>query len=152
MTPDPPFLPPTAEELAEWERSAAAENDHYYQVPARDEAEREAYDHIEQVEAEIAEAEEHNHHFLGAHPSDYPPHDYQCEDGCPYETDAERQARIELDEWIEEQRELDAAAEWEEAADEFDGRYLEWTGHHGCQVVTAEFEAETDEPELEAEP
>jgi len=40
----------------------------------------------------------------------------------------------------------------EAAADELDGRYLEWTGHRGRQVVTAEFEAEADEPELEAEP
>jgi len=30
--------------------------------------------------------------------------------------------------------------------------YLEWTGHRGRQVVTAEFEAEAYEPELEAEP
>ena len=44
---------------------------------------------------------------------------------------------------------LDRAAA-EAAADELDGRYLEWTGHHGRQVVTTEFEAEADEPELEA--
>jgi hypothetical protein len=37
-------------------------------------------------------------------------------------------------------------AEAEAAADALDGRYLEWTGHHGRQVVTAEFEAEL-EPE-----
>ena len=103
--------PPTAEEQAAWARRDAIKNDHYHQVPARDEAEREAYARIEEVEAEIAEAEERSYHFNGAHVSDIPPHDYQCGHGCPYETEAERAARIDLEERIERQCELDADAE-----------------------------------------
>ena len=91
--PDPAFEPPTADQLAQWARDDAPNADHYYQVPARDQAERDAYDDIERVDAELAEARERSYHFHGTHVSDVPPHDYQCDDGCPYETDADRDAR-----------------------------------------------------------
>lgn len=46
-------------------------------------------------------------------------------------------------------------AETAAAADEIDGRYIEWVGHTGHQVSTPEAqaaaEAYTPEPELEAE-
>ena len=106
---DPAFEPPTAEELEEWATADVANNDHYYQVPARDQAEREAYDHIEQVDAEAEEAAERNHHFNGL-PGQVAPHEYQCDYGCVYETDAEREARIELEEEFERLREAEAEA------------------------------------------
>jgi hypothetical protein len=99
--PDPAFEPPTADQLAQWARDDAPNADHYYQVPARDQAERDAYDEIERVDAELAEARERTEHFHGQHVSDVPPHDYQCDDGCPYETDAERDARIDREEALE---------------------------------------------------
>jgi hypothetical protein len=49
-------------------------------------------------------------------------------------------------------------AEAEAAADERDGTYIEWTGHTGHQVVTADFQADAAayadaaEPEPELEP
>jgi len=94
---DPAFEPPTAEELAQWALDDAANDDHYYQVPARDRAERAAYDDIERIEAELAEAREYSHHFDGQ-PGQVAPHEYQCDDGCVYETDAARAARINREE------------------------------------------------------
>jgi hypothetical protein len=47
-------------------------------------------------------------------------------------------------------------AEAEAAADELDGRFIEWAGRTGHQLTTPEFQAATDtadpEPELEMEP
>jgi hypothetical protein len=100
-----PWSEPTAEKQAQWARDEAVSNDHYHRVPARDQAERSAYDRIEQAEAGQAEAKERNYHFHGAHPSDYPPHDYQCEHGCPYETDAEQTEREAREAWVEQRRE-----------------------------------------------
>ena len=48
----------TAGEYAGQQRQNEAENDHYYHAPARDQAEREVYDRLEQLEAEIAAARE----------------------------------------------------------------------------------------------
>jgi hypothetical protein len=48
-------------------------------------------------------------------------------------------------------------AEAEAAADELDGTFIEWAGHTGHQVVTAEYQADAEayadapEPEAEAE-
>jgi hypothetical protein len=39
--------------------------------------------------------------------------------------------------------------EAEAAADELDGTYIEWSGHHGRQVLTADLEAAAPEPEAE---
>jgi hypothetical protein len=92
---DVPWGGVSAEEQAYWDCQTAVENDRYHMVPARDQAERDAYERTEQLETELAEAEARNHHFHGAYPSDYPPHEYQCDHGCLYETEAERTGRIE---------------------------------------------------------
>jgi hypothetical protein len=112
--PEPPWgPPPSAEQLAEWALQDAIDADHDTMVPARDQAEREAYDQIEERAAVREEAAERHHHFHGTWVSDIPPHEYQCEDGCVYETGAERDERIAMEDRIAE-LEAEAAAELDE--------------------------------------
>jgi len=91
--PDPWGYEPTAEERAAWARRDAAASDHNYQVPARDAAERAAYDQIEQAERLAGKAHQRDVHFNGHYPTDpYIEHGEHCVDFCPYDTG--EQARL----------------------------------------------------------
>jgi hypothetical protein len=62
--------------------------------------------------AEADEARERDRHFIGD-AGQLAPHDYQCDNGCGYESDADRDARIDHEEECyrlreEEARELEA--------------------------------------------
>jgi len=94
---------PTAEERAEWARRDAVASDHYYQVPARDAAERAEYDQIEQAERQAEEDHERYVHFNGNHVQDPPAHGEHCVDSCPYDTDEQAQQRAERHAYAEAQ-------------------------------------------------
>lgn len=63
-----------------------------------------------QADAEQDEALERDHHFT-AEAGQLAPHDYQCDDGCVYETDADRDARIDREEEYERLREAEDQAD-----------------------------------------
>ena len=96
-----PWGEPTPEEQAADERYEAAASDRYYNMPARDAAERAEYDAQEVVEAEMAEAGERYIHFNGHHVQDPPAHGDYCVDSCPYDTPEQARERAEREAYVQ---------------------------------------------------